>query len=111
MNRRSLALLFIASVSFAGCSGGGTSTPAKPSQGGSGGKSDVISMLKQADKLDGKEDHVVSKCYVCGLGMSGEEKYAAKYKDYTVHLCSEGCKEHFEKSPETVIADTPVPKH
>jgi YHS domain-containing protein len=69
----------------------------------------VLARLVAADKLDGVEDKVVTKCYLCGLGMDGEEKFAAEYEGYTVHLCSDHCLEEFNKDPASVIAQTDVP--
>jgi YHS domain-containing protein len=71
---------------------------------------EVIAKLVQADRLDGDEDHVIKRCYICGLGMDGKEKFAASYGDYTAHLCSKGCQSEFEASPESVVADTAIPK-
>jgi YHS domain-containing protein len=68
----------------------------------------VLAKLVAADKLDGTEDKVVTKCYMCGLGMDGEEKFAAEYEGYTVHLCSDHCLEEFKKDPASVIAQTDV---
>jgi len=56
-----------------------------------------------ADTADGKEDHVVSKCITCKLGMNGNSSHAAKVGDYTAHLCSGGCKTAFEKNPAQAI--------
>ena len=38
----------------------------------------ALSRLEEADKPDGVTDHVIGKCYVCGLGMDGSEKFAVK---------------------------------
>ncbi|WP_201767006.1 hypothetical protein [Novipirellula maiorica] len=66
--------------------------------------------LQKADMLDGSEDHVIGKCYVCKLGMDGSDQITAEVHGYTAHLCSESCREHFEASPDEVIASTKIPE-
>ncbi len=66
--------------------------------------------LHKADLLDGSEDHVISKCYVCELGMDGNKEITCEVHGYTAHLCSEGCRTHFEASPDDVIASTKIPE-
>ena len=66
--------------------------------------------LQKADLLDGTEDHVIEKCYVCKLGMDGNEQISCEVHGYTAHLCSEACRDHFESSPEEVIASTKIPE-
>jgi len=68
------------------------------------------SLLVEADMMDGKTDHVIGKCYVCGLGMDGSDKYAVKVQDYTAHLCSAGCQQEFEASTEKIVLETKIPK-
>lgn len=68
------------------------------------------SLLVEADRMDGKTDHVIGKCYVCGLGMDGSDKYAVKVQDYTAHLCSAGCQHEFETSTEKIVLETKIPK-
>ncbi len=67
------------------------------------------SKLVEADKLDGKEDHVIQRCYSCALGMEGKTDFAAEVDGYTVQFCSENCREHFEKDPQNIIASTEIP--
>lgn len=69
----------------------------------------ILTRLQQADALDGEEDKIVHKCYVCALGMDGKEQHSATYEGYTAHLCSAGCKKTFEKDPESVVAKTEIP--
>ena len=70
----------------------------------------ILASLKQADLLDGKEDKVVGKCYMCNLGMDGSEEFAVDIHGYKAHLCSEGCQVHFQGSADDVIASTDIPK-
>lgn len=69
----------------------------------------MLVSLKSADQLDGKEDHVIGKCYVCALGMDGKPEHSAEFQGYTAHLCSEGCCNHFKEHPEQVISETKIP--
>jgi len=55
----------------------------------------VRPMLANADAVDGKTDKVVSKCAACALGMDGKSKHAIKTAGYTMHFCSDMCREHF----------------
>jgi YHS domain-containing protein len=70
----------------------------------------VRTRLVAADLLDGTEDKIVHRCYVCALGMDGKEKNTAKYEGFEVHLCSQGCLEEFQANPEKVVLETPIPK-
>ncbi len=70
----------------------------------------ALSLLVEADKLDGTTDQVIGKCYVCGLGMNGSAKYAVKFQDYTAHLCSAGCQHEFETSTEKIVLETKIPE-
>ncbi|MFO0939691.1 MAG: hypothetical protein U0930_02875 [Pirellulales bacterium] len=87
-----------------------TSTPATSNSATSADKSVLVSKLQQADQLDGKEDHVIGKCYVCGLGMDGKADHSAEFEGYTAHLCSDMCCKHFKENAEKVITETDVPK-
>jgi hypothetical protein len=69
----------------------------------------ALTLLEEADKLDGKSDHIISKCYVCSLGMDGSEKHTTKLGDYTAHLCSKSCQQEFEKSAEQIVLSTKIP--
>lgn len=100
-----LSLIALSSIATLGCSSGDRPTSAdKPKAG------DVASLLVQADKVDGTEDHTIGKCYVCSLGMDGSAEFSAKFNDYTAHLCSEACQKQFEAGPEKVVLETPIPK-
>lgn len=70
---------------------------------------EAATRLEEADKADGVADHVVGKCYVCGLGMNGSEKYAVKVEDYQVHLCSEACQHEFAEHADEIVARTAIP--
>ncbi len=70
----------------------------------------ALSLMEEADALDGTKDHVIGKCYVCGLGMNGSDKFAVKAGGYTAHLCSKSCQQEFEKSTEEIVLHTKLPK-
>ena len=80
-----------------------------PAANASAGESTVLVSLKAADAVDGAEDKVIGKCYVCGLGMDGSQEHSTEFEGYTCYLCSEHCKEHFAANAESVIAATPIP--
>jgi YHS domain-containing protein len=84
-----------------------TDNAAKPAAGSPSVK--VRARLVAADRLDGKEDQIVHRCYVCALGMDGKEKNTAKYEGFEVHLCSQGCLEEFQANPEKLVLETPIP--
>lgn len=66
---------------------------------------ELHAILAKADAADGKEDHVVSKCAGCGLGMDGKAEFAATAHDYTIYFCSAECKEHgTEDMDKTIMA-------
>lgn len=63
----------------------------------------IQSKLALADLADGEADKVIRKCPMCMLRMHGSEDLAVDYAGYSVHLCSEHCKEAFEKDPVAAI--------
>ena len=70
---------------------------------------EFLTRLEAADLLDGKQDHVIGKCYVCELGMNGSEKFSVNVQGFTAHLCSKSCKQEFETSTEKIVLNTNVP--
>jgi hypothetical protein len=66
---------------------------------------DLETKLAGADRMDGEEDKVVSRCPGCGLAMSGSDEHAMHVGDYSLHFCSEDCKGKFsEDLAESVLA-------
>ncbi len=86
-----------------------TATTATPATAEPASEATLVA-LQKADLLDGTEDHVIGKCYVCQLGMDGEEQITCEVHGYTARLCSEACRAHFEASPDEVIASTKIPE-
>jgi hypothetical protein len=70
---------------------------------------ELVARLEEADKADGAADHVIGKCYVCGLGMNGSEKFVVKVDDYQAHLCSEACQQEFADNADEIVAKTAIP--
>lgn len=94
-------------LGLVGCSSGERPSPSEPSAPVEEEPAidvDAAAVLAMADRADGTADHVVSKCAACALAMEGDAQYAVEFEGYEVHLCSEGCKEHFEEAPRKVIA-------
>lgn len=101
-------------MSLSGCNEGVEVKVAMPKAPAAQAKVQLVSekaksTLAAADKLDGKEDHVIGLCYICGLGMDGDAKHAAEVDGYTAHFCSKGCCEEFKSDPEKVILSTEIP--
>ncbi len=67
-------------------------------------------LLAKADKFDGTEDKIVSKCSSCGLGMDGIAEHAVSAHGYTLHFCSDKCKTGFSKDLDKSILALKVPK-
>jgi len=56
--------------------------------------------LAQADLVDGASDHVVARCPGCSLVMKGSAEHSVEVAGYSLHFCSEVCKEDFSKNLE-----------
>ncbi len=67
-------------------------------------------MLARADAVDGTVDHVVSKCAMCAFYMDGRPEFSVDVHGYKVQLCSEHCKESFEKDTKAAILAMQIPK-
>ncbi len=70
-------------------------TPAAPAKG---------AVLKAADIHDGAEDHVVSECIGCGLGMKGAPEHTVQEDEYELQFCSESCAMRYEADTEASLA-------
>src|SRR5262245_44814282 len=55
---------------------------------------ELESRLSAADLVDGTADHTIERCPGCGLAMPGTSEHAVAVGEYSLHFCSEGCKEH-----------------
>lgn len=60
-------------------------------------------VMKKADLADGTEDHVVSQCGSCALGMEGSADHAVTVGDYEMHFCSASCELRMKETPEAVM--------
>lgn len=60
---------------------------------------EMLAALRGADRVDGAEDRIVSRCPGCGLAMEGTAEHTLEIGDYELHFCSATCQEHFEKNP------------
>jgi YHS domain-containing protein len=70
----------------------------------------LTAKLAEADKLDGKADKIIEKCPGCGLKMDGKSEYSVEVSGYTIHFCSETCKEQFAKDLTKSIEDLEIPE-
>lgn len=66
--------------------------------------------LAAADALDGQTDQVVMKCSGCRLGMDGKAEHPIQVEGYTLHMCSDACKSHFEKDLQGNLAKLEIPQ-
>lgn len=64
----------------------------------------ALEILAMADAHDGTIDHVVEDCATCKLHMKGREEYSATLSDYTLHLCTDRCRQTLASDPEKVLA-------
>ena len=59
--------------------------------------------LAFADLADGTEDRVVAQCPGCGLAMEGTDDHVTQVADYSIHFCSDRCKDSFSEDPEGML--------
>jgi len=52
---------------------------------------------------------VIGKCYVCGLGMDGSEKFAIKVQGYTAYLCSQACQKEVGEWANKIVLESEIP--
>jgi len=58
---------------------------------------ELSAQLVAADRLDGSEDKVVSKCASCALHMNGKEEFALELADYRLDFCSDFCQNNYRE--------------
>ena len=68
----------------------------------------TLAALASADAMDGTADHVVSKCAGCKLMMDGKQDHSVAVGDYTLHLCSTTCRDHFVGDLSAGLAGLPA---
>ena len=66
--------------------------------------------LAAADRADGEEDKVVSKCPGCSLAMDGSHEHAFPAGEYSLHFCSDSCKDRFTDDLEQSVIALAVPQ-
>lgn len=69
----------------------------------------TLEKLAAADRLDGTEDHVVTRCPLCGLRMAGKAAFRCQIGDYTTHSCTATCNLRVCEDPDGVFADVEIP--
>lgn len=70
----------------------------------------VKAKLAKADTVDGAEDRVVSKCVGCSLRMDGLEEHSVELAGYTLHLCSDQCKQSFQDGAVDAVLSLAIPE-
>ena len=63
----------------------------------------TLAGLAAADAKDGATDQVVSKCAGCSLMMDGKAEHSLSAGEYTLHLCSSSCRDHFSKDMDASL--------
>lgn len=69
----------------------------------------MLAVLARADRADGQEDRVVSRCLGCGLAMDGNADHALEVSGYSLHLCSETCKDHVGEDVNAAVQAVKLP--
>ncbi len=59
--------------------------------------------LAVADLADGTEDRIITQCPGCGLAMEGTDDHVSQVADYSIHFCSDRCKNAFAEDPEGML--------
>ena len=71
---------------------------------------DLQAKLALADAADGEVDHVVSLCPGCALAMEGSYEYPLDVSQYSLHFCSDDCKDRFNEDTEGSLLALVVPE-
>ncbi len=64
----------------------------------------TLEKLAAADRLDGTEDKVISRCPSCSLMMDGKPEFSCKIGEFTTHSCAKHCNEAVCADPDKVFA-------
>lgn len=59
--------------------------------------------LAGADRADGIEDQVITQCPGCGLAMEGSDDHVSQVADYSIHFCSDTCRDNFAEDPAGML--------
>jgi hypothetical protein len=118
-----VSVLAAAFVLLAGCGGrpdaapvaAPTAEPVAPAAQGAAPAAIVVGpgaavILARMDAADGARDQVVSNCAGCGLGMPGAAEYSARAGAYTLHFCSDHCRQDFTAKGEQAILALGIPE-
>lgn len=70
----------------------------------------VKAKLAKADIVDGTEDRVVSKCAGCSLRMDGSKEHSVELAGYTMHLCSDQCRQRFQAGAVEAVLSLSIPE-
>lgn len=99
--------LVAALLCTAACDTGGSIEPAvAPSQ--EAATDEILARMAAADAADGTVDKVIRRCVTCSLFMKGDPAHAVTAHGYEAHLCSEPCRERFERDPDAAVMSMSV---
>ncbi len=105
-----ISLCLLSPLLIVACSSIETPTVPEESATAAAPSDAALAILVKADAADGTVDKVVAQCATCMLAMTGRPETAASYGDYTLHFCSEQCKDHFVAQPEEVLLALEFPE-
>lgn len=108
----SCVALSLAAVAFVGCRKEKETAEPDPALAASTTADDpaIQAILAKADLVDGKADHIVSKCAGCQLGMDGHREHGIKTARYKLLFCSADCKDEFAKDTNASILALVIPE-
>ncbi|MFG0288277.1 MAG: hypothetical protein ACF8CQ_08885 [Rhodopirellula sp. JB044] len=109
MKSRFCGVVMLGMIALAGCDDSSQHLQIASATDGPPPSQEILAALASADKLDGQEDHVIGKCYVCQLSMDGKSELTAEAHGYTACMCSSFCRDHFTSDPDDVISNTTIP--
>ncbi len=102
----------LVAVAFVGCRKEKETAEPSPALAASTAVDDpaIQAILAKADLVDGKADHIVSKCAGCQLDMDGHREHGIKTARYKLLFCSADCKDAFTKDTNASILALRVPE-
>ena len=71
---------------------------------------EMTEILAKADALDTNTDKTVTLCAACKLGMDGSADHALAVGEYTMHFCSELCRQSFDENLAQAILAIEFPE-
>ena len=99
--RVSLTLGLVVALSLVGCGKEEPNEPETPVV--IEASPELAAKLAGADLADGTADRIITQCPGCGLAMEGTDDHVSQVADYSIHFCSDSCKDSFSEDPEGML--------